>query len=382
MAEQIQQIVATLPELTDVRGVWEVAERRFAEGDSAFLAELGLALDERYGSVAGQVWQYGSVFDRLLRLLTTTPGQENVEQVLRLVSAAGSGGRKRDRYVASLLASAQAPEDLAVVFAGSGARGGASDELRACLVHEMVLRGVAVTEAPGIARWATSPHWRHHPLGWLPLSLFGVEESPDLPSHSVRGNSYSVPYGPSAGRGLPLDRAQAARASAARETTTAAVASAMAVAVANWAEESNGRIEARVFELAEPVDAEGVPDTLAALGLGCLSGVGGGSRFSVSSCPAARAWRVLFGAASTGGAYNQGCFGAYGRLAAWRSLASIAGAAEGSAADEVERHVKECDWFSFDADTDWFEQVAWDIGLAAVWPGRRRLAVLAATDTD
>jgi Family of unknown function (DUF6183) len=35
-----------------------------------------------------------------------------------------------------------------------------------------------------------------------------------------------------------------------------------------------------------------------------------------------------------------------------------------------------------DADTDWFEQVAWDLGLAAVRPGRQRLAVLAATDTD
>ncbi|MFJ8210483.1 DUF6183 family protein [Streptomyces sp. NPDC096033] len=29
----------------------------------------------------------------------------------------------------------------------------------------------------------------------------------------------------------------------------------------------------------------------------------------------------------------------------------------------------------------WFEHVAWDIGLAALAPGRRRLAVLAATDT-
>jgi uncharacterized protein DUF6183 len=41
-----------------------------------------------------------------------------------------------------------------------------------------------------------------------------------------------------------------------------------------------------------------------------------------------------------------------------------------------------CDWFSFDADTDWFEQATWDLGLAAVRPGGQRLAVLAATDTD
>jgi hypothetical protein len=48
----------------------------------------------------------------------------------------------------------------------------------------------------------------------------------------------------------------------------------------------------------------------------------------------------------------------------------------------VEHQVQECDWFSFDADTNWFYQVAWDIGLAAVRPGRQHLAVLAATDTD
>jgi hypothetical protein len=152
--------------------------------------------------------------------------------------------------------------------------------------------------------------------------------------------------------------------------------------MANWAEESGGHIEARVFDLAGPVDAEVVPDTLAAAGLECLSGLTRRSRFSISSCRPARAWRVLFAAASSGGAYNQGCYGAYGRLAAWRSLAGISGAAEGASAAEVERQVRECEWFSFDADTSWFDQVAWDIGLAAVRPGRQRLAVLAATDTD
>jgi hypothetical protein len=176
MVDQVQQIVAALPGLTDVTGVYEVAERRLADGDAAFVAELGIALAERDGSADGQVWQYEDVFDFCLRLLTTTPGQKNVEQALRLVSAARSGGWDWDRYVASLLASGQAPEDLAAAFAEGNLPGGASEELRACLVHEMVLRGAAVTEAPGIARWANSPHWRHHPLGWLPLWLSGVEE--------------------------------------------------------------------------------------------------------------------------------------------------------------------------------------------------------------
>jgi hypothetical protein len=382
MVDRVAQIVATLPELKDVRGVWEVADRRLAQGDAAFVAELGIALVERYGSAADQVWQYESVFDHLLRLLTTTLGQRNVERALWLVAAAGSGDRNGDRFLASLLASGQPPEDLAVVFAEGSAPGGASEELRACLVHEMVLRGVAVTEVPGIARWTSSPHWRHHPLGWLPLWLSGVEEAQHLPHHSAGSSAYPGSFGPSEGPGLLQDRALTACIPAAREMTAPSMASVMAVAVAGWAEESNGRIEARVFDLAEPVDAEVVPDMLAAVGLECLSGLRQRSRFSISSCPPAQPWRMLFFAASVGGAYNQGWFGAYGRLAAWRSLAGISGAAEGASAAEVERRVQECDWFSFDADTDWFEQVAWDIGLAAVRPGRQRLAVLAATDTD
>ena len=88
--------------------------------DAAFLAELGIALDERYGSTADQVRQYRSVFDHL-RLLTIT--------LARRTSSKRSGwsprrdlAAGRDRYVASLLASAHPPKDLAVVFAGGRTR--------------------------------------------------------------------------------------------------------------------------------------------------------------------------------------------------------------------------------------------------------------------
>jgi hypothetical protein len=91
---------------------------------------------------------------------------------------------------------------------------------------------------------------------------------------------------------------------------------------------------------------------------------------------------VLFAAASTGGAYNSGSRGAYGRLTAWRSLAALAGCPEGAAFEEVETRAGDCIWYGFAADTKWFEQVAWDVGLAALTPDRRRLLVLAATDTD
>ncbi|MDO0938917.1 DUF6183 family protein [Streptomyces sp. DG2A-72] len=373
MADQIQKIVTELPDLKDVTGVWAVADGRVAQGDPHFSADLGIALARAYGS--GQMWQYRSVFDHLLRLLATSAGPENVAQALRLVSSAEVTSKKLDRYTASLLASSQEAKDLAAAFAGP-----ASEELRVCLVHELVLRGVAVEETAGVAQWATSSHWRHHPLGWLPLTLSDVEGVPDLPSHSTRGSSHSMPFGPSESRNTAV--IVGARVPSVEETTTEAAATAMGKAVANWAEESNGRIEARVFDLAAPLEAESVPNALLTLGLDCLHGAGKKAALSVAVRPPAQAWRVLFAAASTGGAYNSGSFGAYGRLAAWQSLAALGGCSQDATDREVEARVRDCVWHGFDADTTWFEQVAWDIGLAALAPDRRRLAVLAATDTD
>lgn len=374
VVDQIQKVVTELPELETVTGVWAVADGRVEQGDAAFAADLGIALASTYGS-SEQVWQYRSVFDHLLRLLATTAGPENVIQALRLVSSADVTSRKLDRYMALLLASSQEVTNLAAVFADR-----ASEELRACLVQELVLRGVVVDETPGIAGWATSPHWSHHPLGWLPRKRSVLEASADLPSYSARGGSHSMPYGLSESGELAV--IFGARVPSSEETTTPAIATAMASAVVNWAEESNGRVEARVFELAERLDAASVPDALLALGLECLHGAGKTAAPSVAVHPPARAWQVLFAAASTGGAYNSGAYGAYGRLAAWRSLAALAGSPEGDTVDEVEARVRNCIWHGFEADTKWFQRVAWDIGLVALGPGRRRLAVLAATDTD
>lgn len=364
-----------LPGLKSVTNIWKVAERRLAQGDASFLADLGIALAGTYGSDSRPIWQYGSVFDHLLRLLATTPGPGNVPQALRLVSSAQTADRKLDRYAASLLASSHPAEELAYAFTGH-----ASEELRACLVHELVLRGADVTETPGIAGWATSAHWRRHPLGWLPLALSEVEGQPDLPRYNAQGSSYSMPFGP------PEDRNVAVVAEvhvpSAQETTTETAAKGIGAAVANWVDESNGRVEARVFELAGPLEAESVPRALLGLGLESLKGAGRKTSFSVAACPPDRAWRVLFAAASTGGAYNSGARGAYGRLAVWQSLAGLTGAAEAATAEDVEARVRECAWYGFSAGTKWFERVAWDIGLVAVSPEHRRLSVLAATDTD
>ncbi|MEV7120460.1 DUF6183 family protein [Kitasatospora griseola] len=365
-ADRIARIVADLPRLGDVSSVCATAREQLARGDTAFLAELGLALAGHLGGAESKR-QYRSVFDHLVRLLATRPGAENVRQALRLLTAAPDSARP----AASLLASGHRPADLAAAFAEP-----APNELRDCLVHELILRGVDLDTVPGASAWAVAPHFAQHPLGALPLTPSPLEALADLPGYGPDGGCHALPYGGAGGEQLTVRRTAEPLPPAA-ETTTPEGAEALGRAVANWADESNGRIEARVFEFAAPLPVESVPVALLGLGLACLAGAEP-SALSVTACPPAEAWSVLFAAASTGGAYNYGVQGAYSRLAAWQSLAALADAGLPAA----EARATACHWFAFDARAPWFDRIAWDLGLAALTPDRRRLAVLAATDTD
>lgn len=387
--ERIADIVAGLPGRNSIGDLFTALNERAADGDVHFVADLALAAAEAdTRATEPRVWQYASIVDHVVRLLGTTPGRDSATLLLRLAAARrGADPRRGDRYLASLLTSGHPPEELAAAFTGpasdppSGLGSGlVPDELRACLVHELVLRDVDVTRAPGVAAWVTSPQWRNHPLARLPLTRSAVEAQADVPVHSAGGLSVDMAFGPSVHaqrpNPAPTDTPPAA------EVTTPAVADAMAAAVANWADESNGCAEARVFDFARPLDAAAVPAVLPALGLACLEGVHDRVGWAIAAQPPAHAWRILFGAAANGGAYNSGVYGAYGRLAAWQSIAALAGCPHDAPFDAIEARVRACTWFVFDADTAWYWQVAWDIGLAALSPDGRRLAVLAASDTD
>lgn len=381
MSEEIQKIVASLPGMNDVNNVRDLVEQRVQHGDAAFAADLGIALFNAYGSANTPMWQYRSVSDAILRLLVITAGPEHLGHALRLIGASCADDRKRARYAASLLASNRSAQDLTGIFAGGspGLRG--SEELRACLIHELVLRGEPVHGLSAIAGWATSPHWAYHPLGWLPLSRSSVEANLTLPNYGVRGSSYAIPFGPAYDREtVPPPPAGNGSIPTASETTTPETAILTSRAVANWAAKSNGRIEARSFALDAP--AGSLSALLPTLKLACLTDDKRKPTVSVDSCDAARVWRILFAAASTGGAYNHGLYGAYGRLEAWKSMAGLTGSADTDAFADIERRVREHRWFALDTSTPWFDQVAWDIGIAALSPDRQTVTVLAATDTD
>ncbi|MFI5841428.1 DUF6183 family protein [Catenuloplanes sp. NPDC051500] len=358
MKDDPGHLAATVAQLENVTGVRDLMERRLGEGDARFVADLGIALWVRYGTDATAPWQYRSIFDRALRLLALTRG--TIEHAIRLIAVVPD--RRTVRYAASLLASAHTVAELDLVFDAGG-----PEELRACLTQELVLRGSVVRH-----RWAVSPHWRFHPLGWLPLTLTSVEGRPSLAEYSIGGGSHELPAmsaEPVRGHGL---------APRWRETTTSDEAAMLTAAVDNWTRESNGRVEARTFVFHDDLPPDAIGAALASVGLKSAQGL----KTGVGTCSATQAWQQLFTAASAGGAYNSGEFGAYGRLLAWRSFTVLAGAGQDAPAGEVEALAHRCSWYSFAGATRWFDNVAWDIGLAVVSPDRRRLAVLAATDTD
>jgi hypothetical protein len=238
-------------------------------------------------------------------------------------------------------------------------------------LHEKVIRGAPVSEHSSLRDLAAALSGAGHELGDLPVHRLPLEERAGLmfPEYHARGQSWPVPDS----RGTPLPEGLAG--------TTLAVAIAeprfheeASAPFTDWIEHSNGRVETKLLDGPQ----QPVP-SLALLRTMGLDATAAGAKLSGVETDAAGAYRELFGAASAGGAYSWGLYGAGGRLAAWRSLAALAGVSSediGAAAVAAEA----CRWLSFNTDK-FFAHVAWDVGLAALRPNGL-IAALTATDTD
>ncbi|MEK2472436.1 DUF6183 family protein [Streptomyces noursei] len=89
------------------------------------------------------------------------------------------------------------------------------------------------------------------------------------------------------------------------------------------------RLPATASSLAEAQWVADLAALLPTLPLGCLDGLGPTDRFEIALRPLDAVWRLLFATASMGGMYSDGAHGAYGRFAAWQSLAGLTGAPMG-----------------------------------------------------
>uniref|UniRef100_A0AAU2JZT0 DUF6183 family protein n=1 Tax=Streptomyces sp. NBC_00049 TaxID=2903617 RepID=A0AAU2JZT0_9ACTN len=360
--------------------IWGQAARRAAQGDVSYVRELGAQVADRHAAAVEQMRDHAHQLAHLMRVLAITPGRDSVEQLVRLLHEKNPHGSPAimPAFMASLLAEHQQTADLAdVVFDRFGREG--LDELRACLFHELVLRGVDTDAHLHLHYW---PIVRPggHPLAWLPPSRRELEALVDFPTRSIGGSAFGVATGlPAEGRVDPPTPRTSER-SALRDVATQDVHETIVgpVEAGRW-----GHGDAWVFLLDEPLAPDRVPALLPTLPMPCVEGLGATNRFEVAVRPPTAIWRLLFGTASMGGMYGQAAHGAYGRLRAWRSMGALSGAPLDARAEEVERQVMQSTWFHFEADAEWFHnEIGNDYGVAALSPDRRRIAVLAATDTD
>ncbi|MER5642138.1 DUF6183 family protein [Kitasatospora sp. NPDC002227] len=373
MTNRIEQLVEELVGPQPAGVALDLLDDHLRRGDSEFVAQFGAVLLRRYGAGGGE---HRYLFERLLWRLATTPGRENVGHALRLGLAALGEGPRPERRAAAVLAEYQSVRDLGPVFA-PGRSGGGADELRACLIHELALRGGSAEGLPEAVAWAgASPYWQEHPLSWLPWTLAPQEVRPVVPHYFVGGMTFGSRYTLPEGAPLP------SRAAGDVPLVTAnRLDFALEAAVDRWSRRHNGRVESGIHLTDAPVGPDTVHPVLLSLSLDCLAELAGPDRLTVFTTTPAEAWSVLFAAASLGGGHsNDWWYGAYGRLAAWRSVAALVGAPDGAAPAEVEQLAGACTWYGFSASTHWFNYADMDIGLLVLSPDGRRLAVLAATD--
>jgi uncharacterized protein (TIGR02996 family) len=320
---------------------------------------------------------------RVVQALTLTPAPRNADLDLQdVVGQPPKASEVAER--ASRLAAGVTPSVLVGVLEQLQ-QDSQYLELLGCLAQEMVLRGV-VLEGVAVAEAVVAGlKERDHPLAWLPLSLTSVEGDLRrwLPRYGGEGIvSWSGAYLSSQVEGDSLQVPSDDNLAVLQEVTDEAMAARIATAVRNWCEESNGQVEARVFQTGQSLGVGALSvGLLQSLRLPCLE-VAVGDTLAAGQVTARQVFGLVFAAACTGGAYNRGLNGAYGRLAAWQSVAGLCDASLDADVTTVSELAQRCLWVSYGARSDWFYHVAWDLGVVAVRADGKSLAVLAATDTD
>lgn len=369
--------VASLDNASDVNAHYAFIDRHAKQGDRDALKAIFGELHER---PRGRIpdWAFGAVLERIIEALALTDGYDNAIAALELGAVADTSAKRgsvrlRPPAIASKIVAAHSPEVIDRLLLRL------SDlETKALVLHEAVVRRKLAETSSAGREIQDRLNSARHPLGSLPLMLFDFEEDVLLPNYGIGSSGTGIPFGPS--REEPAHTpAILTNSLEIKETTRPERADLMSAAVANWQEESNGKIEARTFRIDLPSR-----DTWTAIvpKLG-LESVQTTDEIHVRENVAVKdAFTVLFSAASSGGAYNSGNFAAYGRLLAWRSLAGLVGMPVDALVRNVAACARNCQWCLFDAPNEWYYQVAWDMGVSCYNPGDREVAVLAATDTD
>jgi hypothetical protein len=379
--ENVTAFIRTLSGVHDVNRHYAEIEKKAREGRASDLVAIAASLENGSIPVEAQPWVLEAVFGHIVRSMALAPSIGNTKAVLSLLQIERKRTRQLPRnrmievrHAASLLAQGQKTETCLALCA-EGVEEEVTREALACWVQELVVRGCDLRSAPSVDVFWSKLREVAHPLAVLPLVGLPSEQHLHemLPQASPRGASAAIPFGPHDNGAPPVSERRVEVE--AREVEAPAD---LTAGVSNWTAESNGVTEARAFSLAGSLDRLNA-EVLTQLRLACLENA---TTISIQKVDRSRALAILFSAAANGGAYNQGERAAYGRLRIWHSLAALTGRARSESIEDADAIARRCEFYEFGAASDWFRQIAWDLGIACLNEARTGLTVLAATDED
>ncbi len=387
MDSEIDGIIGSLSGEDGITRACQKAEEWAQAGRVGDLLSLATALEERCD--ARQVALFESLTDHVEDQVALARGDAAIDAVLALSLGDRAKTvrmpRPRDmrlRAFASRLGYGHEPSGFLAALDRAGDRP-EHQEILACWMHEVVLRGASLEDDARARRFHERLAEVKHPLGTMPLALLPVErEAPSyMPLYGEKGLGRAIATlerGPMSAKTVPPPADGAAvRATRIDDPKTI---ERLATAVRPWSDASNGKIEAKLFALEPAIDIGALGRwLLRVLPLDATAGV---ARLEVERAPADAVFGALFSAASNGGAYSAGLGGAYGRRAAFTSLAALVGEPEDATARAIDEASSACGFLTFRAPGPWFHDVAWDLGALALRPDGKSVSVLAATDKD
>ncbi|MBB2912070.1 hypothetical protein FHS43_003350 [Streptosporangium becharense] len=291
------------------------------------------------------------------------------------------------RDLAAVLADKRPGRRLLPIFDLLPVRTDVWAELQACLLQELVLRGMRLSRVPAAVRCAERLRELGHPLAGLPLKRSRGERRLNVPVYdaprwdgiwTVHVPEPSEPPDVSALSTRPTGSPDRKKAAAARpeDIVDGGDPKLIVAAVAHW-----GPTLATLMRLPRHVAPA---DLLAPMAVnrflpgGLREGVVlNGVRTGLESVVA-----DLLTAAYRNATYEVGLRGGYGRVAVWRSVAGLVGAPGDASVHRVNELAARWHWLAFRVtrrERYWVDQ---ELAVGALSPRGDRLGLLIAHDTD
>lgn len=169
------------------------------------------------------------------------------------------------------------------------------------------------------------------------------------------------------------------------DITDSAWAKRAGAAFSHWLKGSNGKIEARLFQIKSKSETSDIwrAKFLMKLSLACLEDTLP-DKISLAKELSPEEFILEFkSTAASGGAYTPGAKKKKNLVAnVWTSLVALMNKPQELNKDDIHKQMRAFHCYTFSASSKWFYNVAWDNAFVVFDPKEQVLAVLAVTDTD